>query len=64
VEYNFEYLHKSYRRDMLAVLHSYDNKSCVHAKYIMIKIKFILCKENIQDQIISLEQTRICRSAN
>jgi hypothetical protein len=48
----------------LAVLYSYDNKSCVHAKHIMIKIKLMLWKENIQDQIISFEQTRICRSAN
>jgi hypothetical protein len=38
----------------LAVLYSYDNKSCVHAKYIIIKIKLMLWKENIQDQIISL----------
>jgi hypothetical protein len=41
----------------LAVLYSYDNKSCVHAKHIVIKL--ILWKENIQDQIISLEQIRI-----
>jgi hypothetical protein len=43
----------------LAVLYSYDNKSCVHAKHIVIKIKFMLWKENIQDQIISLDQIRI-----
>jgi hypothetical protein len=48
---------------MLAVLYSY-NKSRVHAKHIMIKIKLMLWKENIQDQYISLEQTRICRFAN
>jgi hypothetical protein len=41
----------------LTVLYSYDNKSCVHAKHIVIKIKIkiMLWKENIQDQIISLE---------
>jgi hypothetical protein len=43
----------------LTVIYSYDNKSCVHAKYIVIKIKLMLWKENIQDQIISLEQIRI-----
>jgi hypothetical protein len=43
----------------LAVLYSYDNNLCVHAKHIMIKIKLMLWKENIQDQIISLEQIRI-----
>jgi hypothetical protein len=26
----------------LAVLYSYDNKSCVHAKHIVIKIKLML----------------------
>jgi hypothetical protein len=48
----------------LAVFYSYDNKYCVYVEHIVIKIKLILWKENIQDQIISLEQTRICRSAN
>jgi hypothetical protein len=43
----------------LAVLYSYDNKSCVYVKHIVIKIKLMLWKENIQDQIISLEQIRI-----
>jgi hypothetical protein len=64
VEDSFEYPHKSYCRDKLAVLYSYDNKSCVHTKHIVIKIKFMLLKENIQNQIISLEQIRIYRSAN
>jgi hypothetical protein len=59
VEDNFEYPHKSYCQNMLAILYSYDNKSCVRAKHIMINIEFMLLKENIQDQIISLEQTRI-----
>jgi hypothetical protein len=40
----------------LIVLYSYDNKSCVHAKHIMIKIKLMLWKENIQNQIISLSK--------
>jgi hypothetical protein len=43
----------------LAVLYSYDNKYFVHAKHIVIKIKLMLWKKNIQDQIISLEQIRI-----
>jgi hypothetical protein len=43
----------------LVVLYSYDNKSCVHAKHIVIKIKLMLWKEDIQDQIISLKQIRI-----
>jgi hypothetical protein len=64
VEDNFEYPHKSDCRNKLAVLYSYDNKSCVDAKHIVIKIEFMLWTENIQDQIISLEQIRICRSAN
>jgi hypothetical protein len=63
VEDIVEYPHKSYCQNRLAVLYSYDNKSCVHAKHIVIKIKLVLQKENIHDQIISLEQTIICRSA-
>jgi hypothetical protein len=43
----------------LTVLYSYNNKSCVHAKHIVIKIKLMLWNENIQDQIINLEQIRI-----
>jgi hypothetical protein len=43
----------------LIVLYSYDNKSYVHVKHIVIKIKLMLWKENIQDQIINLEQIRI-----
>jgi hypothetical protein len=64
VEDNIEYPHKSYCRNKQVVLYSYENKSCVHNKHIVIKIKLILSKENIQDQIISLDQTRICRSVN
>jgi hypothetical protein len=64
VEGNFEYPHKLYCRNKLAAFYSYDNKLCVHAKHIVIKIKLMLRKENIQDQIISLKQTRIYRSAN
>jgi hypothetical protein len=48
----------------LVVLYSYDNKSCVHVKHIVIKIKLILWNVDIQDQIISHEQIRIYRSAN
>jgi hypothetical protein len=33
----------------LAVFYSYDNKSYVHAKHIVIKIKLMLWKDNIQD---------------
>jgi hypothetical protein len=40
------------------VHYSYDNKECVHAKHIMIKISFMLWKEKIQDQIISSEQVK------
>jgi hypothetical protein len=43
----------------LAVLYSYNNKSCVHAEHNVIKIKPMLWKENIQNQIINLEQIRI-----
>jgi hypothetical protein len=43
----------------LVVLYSYDNKFCVYVKHIVIMIKLMLWKENIQDQIISLEQIRI-----
>jgi hypothetical protein len=38
------------------LLYSYDNKKCVHAKYIMNNIKLSLWKDQIQDQIISFEQ--------
>jgi hypothetical protein len=55
VEGNFEYPHKIYCRNKLAAFYSYDNKLCVHAKHIVIKIKLMLRKENIQDQIISLK---------
>jgi hypothetical protein len=37
VEDNIEYPHKSYCRNKLAVLYSYDNKSCFHVKHIVIK---------------------------
>jgi hypothetical protein len=56
VENNIEYPHKSYCRNKLAVFYSYDSKSLVHAKHIAIKIKLVLWKENIQDQIISVEK--------
>jgi hypothetical protein len=46
------------------VYYSYDNKECVRAKHIMIKISFVLWKEKIQDQIISLEQISTCGTAN
>jgi hypothetical protein len=46
----------------LTVLYSYDNKSCVRAKHIVIKIKLMLWKKNIQDQIISVEQIRILQN--
>jgi hypothetical protein len=49
---------------MQAVHYSYDNKECVHAKHIMIKISFVLWKEKIQDQIISLEQVSTYGIAN
>jgi hypothetical protein len=42
VEVSFEYQHKSYCQNELAILYSYDNKSCVRAKHIMIKIEFML----------------------
>jgi hypothetical protein len=64
VEDSIEYPHKSYCRNKLAVFYFYDNKSCVHVKHIVIKIKFMLWKENIQVQTISLEQIRNYRSAN
>jgi hypothetical protein len=42
VEDSIEYPHKSYYRNKLAVIYSYDNKSCVHVKHIVIKIKLML----------------------
>jgi hypothetical protein len=42
--------------ECVEVLYSYDNKECVRAKHIAIKISFVLWKEKIQDQIISPEQ--------
>jgi hypothetical protein len=50
----------------LAVLYSYDNKSCVHAKHIVIMNMFYIVKkeEDIQDQVISIEQECTCGSAN
>jgi hypothetical protein len=42
VEDSSEYPHKSYCRNKLAVLYSYDNKSSVHVKHIVIKIKLML----------------------
>jgi hypothetical protein len=53
VEDNIEYPHKLHYQNKLTLLYSYKNKSCVHAKNIMIKIKLVLRKENIQDKIIS-----------
>jgi hypothetical protein len=44
------------------VLYSYDNKSCVHAKHIMI-MNMLWKKEDIQDQVVSLEQETTCWSA-
>jgi hypothetical protein len=58
---NIEWLPKLYRRKVLAVLYSYDNKECVRAKHIMIKLSFVLWKEKIQDQIISSEQVKYLR---
>jgi hypothetical protein len=42
VKDNTKYPHKSYCRNRLAVFYSYDNKSCVHAKHMVITIKFML----------------------
>jgi hypothetical protein len=64
VKDNFKYPHKSHSRNKLPVLYFYDNKLCVHAKHIILKIKLVLWKKDIQDQIVSLEQTRIYRCAN
>jgi hypothetical protein len=50
--------------NVLAVLYSYENKECVCVKHIMFKIKFMLWKEKIQDQIISHEQVSTCGTAN
>jgi hypothetical protein len=49
---------------MQAVHYSYDNKECVRAKHIMIKISFALWNEKIQYQIISLEQVSTYSTAN
>jgi hypothetical protein len=38
---------KLYCWNVQTILQSYDNKECVHAKYIMIKISFVLWKEKI-----------------
>jgi hypothetical protein len=46
---------------MQTVYYSYDNKECIHAKHIMIKISVMLWKEKIQDQIISFEQVKYLR---
>jgi hypothetical protein len=46
------------------VHYSYDNKECVLDKHIMIKISFVLWKEKIQYQIISLEQVSTYGTAN
>jgi hypothetical protein len=50
----------------LAVLYSYDNESCIHAKHIVIMNIFYVVKkeEDIQDQVISLEQECTCEFAN
>jgi hypothetical protein len=48
----------------LVVLYSYDNKSSVRAKHIVIMNMFCEKEEDIQDQIISLEQECTCASAN
>jgi hypothetical protein len=45
------------------VHYSYDNKECVRAKHIMIKISFVLWKEKIQDQITSIEQVSTSSTA-
>jgi hypothetical protein len=42
VKDSFEYPHKSYCQNKLTLLYSYGNKSCVRAKYIVIKIEFML----------------------
>jgi hypothetical protein len=64
VKDSIEYPHKSYCRSKLVVIYFHDNKAYVHVKHIVIKIKLMLWKKNIQDQTISLEQIRIYRSAN
>jgi hypothetical protein len=42
VEDSTEYPHKSYCKNMLTVLYSYNNKSRVHTKHIVIKVKLML----------------------
>jgi hypothetical protein len=42
VKYIIEYPHKSYCWNKMVVYYSYDNKSCVHVKHIVIKIKLVL----------------------
>jgi hypothetical protein len=42
VEDSFEYPHKSYFQNKLAIFYSYDNKSCIHAKHIVTKIELVL----------------------
>jgi hypothetical protein len=58
---NLEWPTKLYCRNVLAVLYSYDNKECVRAKHIMIKISFMLWKDKIQNQIISSKQVEYLR---
>jgi hypothetical protein len=52
-----------YYWNKLAVLYSYDNELCVHAKHIMI-MNMLWKEEDIQDQVVSLEQESTCRSTN
>jgi hypothetical protein len=55
---------KLYYYNVLAVFYSYDNKECVRAKHIKIKISFVLWKEKIQGQIISPEKVSTCGTPN
>jgi hypothetical protein len=58
---NLEWPPKVYCCNVQVVHYSYDNMKCVRTKHIMIKIKFVLWKEKIQDQIISSEQVKYLR---
>jgi hypothetical protein len=58
-----EYPLQLYCWNKLAVLYSYDNESCVHAKHIMI-MNMLWKGEDIQDQVVSLEQESTYGSAN
>jgi hypothetical protein len=55
---NIECLLQLYCWNNLVVLYSYNDKSCVHAKYIVIMNMFCVVEkeEDIQDQVIIFEQ--------